>query len=165
MRRRCCRFLRAYVRGAAVSESRGDGEDYRCPKIERLGKMARKVQLLEEVRFCFEAAGLFLWRLTWFAFHHAPPADVRDCIHACTSSRRHAVTRADNFTGCGNSPDFTLRHRVAGENGTMPGTSSDWRTKPMAGRSTILTAALIKHPPRSTRGQCRPRATAGTCLA
>src|SRR5471030_2483520 len=112
-------------------------------KLSGCGRMLGRFRLREQVRFCFEAAGLFLWWLTWFAFHHAPPADVRDCIHACTSSRRHAVTRADNFTGCGNSPDFTLRHRVAGEKGTMPGTSSDWRMKRAIGRSTGLRAPVM----------------------
>jgi hypothetical protein len=39
------------------------------------------------------------------------------------SSARQAVIRGPSFTGLGNVPAFTFRHRVADENGKIDGSS------------------------------------------
>ena len=44
-------------------------------------------------------------------------------IHARTVPTFQAVTRSDNFTGLGNVPAFTLRHKVGALNGRGAGVS------------------------------------------
>ena len=40
-------------------------------------------------------------------------------MNSLISPTRHAVTRVDSFTGLGNEPSATLRHKVAGLNGKI----------------------------------------------
>jgi len=52
------------------------------------------------------------------------------------SSARHAVTRADSFTGSGNDLDWIRRHKVDFEMGTNTNTCGS-RRKPVSGSTGV----------------------------
>lgn len=63
------------------------------------------------------------------------------------SSTRQAVMRGPNLTGLGKVPAFTMRQRVADENGKIAGINWDWRMYPVAGNAPYVAGFIVMSRP------------------
>lgn len=90
--------------------------------------------------------------------HQVPTTSIKQACVPCsaiqrrTSSARHAVTRGDNFTGAGNVPASTRRHRVDFEMGTNVNTCG-CRRKPVSGMCKLVERVVDMIKP--SIGTCR----------
>jgi hypothetical protein len=101
-------------------ESQADSAGDKGQATTAQAKAIRRRMLEFRLQKVFEAARVQKPVAAFFLLVMAdsPHAILGEFSQARTSSTRQAVTRSDSLTGAGKVPAFTLRQRVAPENGT-----------------------------------------------